>query len=101
MSIMFPATATTKPAPAESEASVTLSVQPVGAPITLGLSVSEYWVLAMQTGRPTEPPTGETVKMSAGYVAEGDAIRSVDLNRDLENLLLEGVVERIDGLNVG
>jgi len=50
ISIMLPEIATTKPAPADSEASFTCKVQPVGAPINLGLSVSEYLVLAMQTG---------------------------------------------------
>ncbi len=41
---------TTNPAPAESEAFVTLSVQPVGAPSRLGSSDKEYCVLAIQTG---------------------------------------------------
>src|ERR1051326_7509074 len=50
MSIMFPEITTTNPAPAESEASVTFSVQPVGAPRSLGLSLNEYCVLAIQTG---------------------------------------------------
>jgi len=47
---MLPAMATTKPAPAERDASVILSVQPVGAPRSLGLSENEYCVLAMHTG---------------------------------------------------
>src|SRR5215471_2573468 len=50
ISIMLPAITTTKPAPAESEASVTFKVQPLGAPRSLGLSENEYCVLAMQTG---------------------------------------------------
>src|SRR5581483_581746 len=50
INIMFPQITTTKPAPAESEASVTRSVQPVGAPKIFGSSVKEYCVLAMQTG---------------------------------------------------
>src|ERR1700704_5431195 len=50
ISIMLPAIATMKPAPAEREASLILSVQPVGAPGSLGLSENEYCVLAMQTG---------------------------------------------------
>src|SRR5215471_127331 len=50
MSIMLPAITTTKPAPAESEASVTFKVQPEGAPRSFGLSEKEYWVLAMHTG---------------------------------------------------
>src|SRR5262249_20742228 len=50
ISIMLRAITTTKPAPAESEASVTFRVQPEGDPRTLGLSEKEYWVLAMHTG---------------------------------------------------
>src|ERR1700737_3833412 len=50
ISIMLPAITTTNPAPAESEALVTLSVQPAGAPRRFGSSDKEYWVLAMQTG---------------------------------------------------
>src|SRR6476620_1071807 len=50
ISIMLPAIATMNPAPAEREASVILSVQPVGAPRSLGLAENEYCVLAMQTG---------------------------------------------------
>jgi hypothetical protein len=49
ISIMLPAMATTKPAPAESHASVMFSVQPVGAPRHLGSSVREYCVYAMHT----------------------------------------------------
>ena len=49
MSIMLPEMTTTNPAPAESEALLTLSVQPVGAPRRFGSSDSEYCVLAMQT----------------------------------------------------
>src|SRR5712664_4338139 len=50
ISIMLPAITTTNPAPAESEALVTLSVQPAGAPRRFGSSDKEYCVLAMQTG---------------------------------------------------
>src|SRR5216683_315398 len=50
ISIMLPAITTTNPAPAESEALVTLSVQTAGAPRRLGSSDKEYCVLAMQTG---------------------------------------------------
>src|SRR6266481_4771438 len=50
MSIMLPEITTTNPAAAESEALVTLSVQPVGAPRRFGSSDKEYCVLAMQTG---------------------------------------------------
>jgi len=42
-------------APAESDASVILSVHPVGAPRSLGLSENEYWVLAMHTGSKPNP----------------------------------------------
>src|SRR5882724_4966302 len=55
ISIMFPAITTTKPAPAESDASVTLRTQPEGAPSSLGLSENEYCVLAMQTGSLAKP----------------------------------------------
>src|SRR5258708_35054503 len=55
ISIMFPEITTTKPAPAESDASVILSVQPEGAPSSLGLSENEYCVLAMQTGSLAKP----------------------------------------------
>ena len=51
MSIIAPEVATRNPAPAESDISVTRSVQPVGAPILFGSSESEYWVFAMQTGK--------------------------------------------------
>src|ERR1051325_6627488 len=50
ISIMLPEITTTKPAPAESDAFVTLRVQPVGAPRRLGSSESEYCVFATQTG---------------------------------------------------
>src|SRR5215470_12087788 len=50
ISIMLPAMATMNPAPAERDASLMLSVHPVGAPSSLGLSENEYCVLAMQTG---------------------------------------------------
>src|SRR5258708_23877005 len=50
ISIMLPEITTTKPAPADSEALVTLSGQPVGAPKRFGSSEREYCVLAMQTG---------------------------------------------------
>ena len=48
---MLPAIATTKPAPAESETSLTVSVHPDGAPFSFGSSENEYCVLAMQTGK--------------------------------------------------
>src|SRR5580692_7146540 len=55
ISIIFPATTTTKPAPDESIASVTCSSQPVGAPNAFGSSDSEYWVFATQIGNPPNP----------------------------------------------
>ena len=55
MSIMLPEITTMKPAPAESEALLTLSVQPVGAPRRLGSSDKEYCVLAMHTGNFPKP----------------------------------------------
>src|SRR5215467_8341758 len=51
INIILPEITTTKPAPAESEAFVTLRVQPVGAPSRLGSSDKEYCVLAMHTGK--------------------------------------------------
>ena len=51
ISIMLPAMATTKPAPADSDASEMVSVQSEGAPISLASSLNEYCVLAMHTGR--------------------------------------------------
>src|SRR6266511_3608497 len=50
ISIMLPATATTNPEPADKVASVTLSVQPLGAPSNRALSENEYCVFATHTG---------------------------------------------------
>ena len=55
MSIILPATITTNSAPAESRASVTVSVQSVGRPRSLGLSESDDCVLAMHTGKCPKP----------------------------------------------
>ena len=55
MSIIAPEMTTRKPAPAERAMSVTWRVQPVGAPGSLGSSLSEYWVLAMQIGSSPKP----------------------------------------------
>ena len=41
---------TTNPAPAERRTSRTFILKPVGAPVSLALSLKEYCVLAMQTG---------------------------------------------------
>ena len=41
----------TKPAPAARRTSRTSMVKPVGAPVSLALSLKLYWVLAIQTGR--------------------------------------------------
>src|SRR5258708_22994105 len=49
ISIMLPAITTTNPAPAESEALVTLSVQPAGPPTRFGSSTTEYCGLPMHT----------------------------------------------------
>ena len=48
--MMSPASATTKPAPAEGVTSFTVMRKPVGRPSLVGSSESEYWFLAMQTG---------------------------------------------------
>ena len=55
MVMMAPASATTKPAPAETLTSRILILKPVGRPSLLASSDSEYWVLAMQTGSPAAP----------------------------------------------
>ena len=51
MVMMLPQMTTTKPAPAARRTSRTSMVKPVGAPVSLALSLKLYWVLAMQTGR--------------------------------------------------
>ena len=51
MVMMLPQMTTTKPAPAARRTSRTSIVKPVGAPVSLALSLKLYWVLAMQTGR--------------------------------------------------
>src|ERR1700739_4304577 len=55
ISIMLPEITTTNPAPEESDASVTCSCQPFGAPMRFGLSENEYCVLAMHTGNLPNP----------------------------------------------
>ena len=44
-----------KPAPTEARTSRTGSLNPVGAPFRFPSWDSEYWVLAMQTGRLPKP----------------------------------------------
>ena len=51
ISIISPAMATTNPAPALNCRSLIVSLKPLGAPKRFGLSLNEYWVLAMQTGK--------------------------------------------------
>ena len=51
MVMMLPQMTTTKPAPAARRTSRNYIVKPVGAPVSLALSLKLYWVLAMQTGR--------------------------------------------------
>lgn len=46
-----PEVITGNPATAENEILLTCRVQLIGVPIRLGSSESEYWVLAMHTGR--------------------------------------------------
>ena len=55
MVMMSPQRATTNPAPALIERSVTVRGKPFGRPKSLGLSYSEYCVLATQTGSPENP----------------------------------------------
>ena len=59
-----PATATTNPAPAESVASLIVMSNPSGAPRTLGLSVKDIWVFAMQTGTWPKPMASISVRLS-------------------------------------
>ena len=44
-----------KPAPADTFRFRTVTVKPLGAPRRAGSSEKEYWVLAMQMGRPPKP----------------------------------------------
>ena len=55
ISDMLPQTAVTKPAPARSCTSLTVSTKPDGAPFNFGLSENEYCVFAMQTGKWPNP----------------------------------------------
>ena len=52
---MFPVSATTKPAPAETVTDRTDTVKPSGAPSFAGSSEKLYWVLAMHTGSLPKP----------------------------------------------
>ena len=53
--IISPVRATRKPAPAHTFRLRTVTSNPLGAPIRAGSSEKEYWVLAMQMGRPPNP----------------------------------------------
>ena len=55
MAMMFPANATTNPAPRESRTSRMVTVKPSGAPVSFWLSEKEYCVLAMHTGISRQP----------------------------------------------
>src|SRR6266508_2112298 len=57
---MSPASATTKPAPADGRMSRTCSMNPVGAPSWVGSSENEYCVFAMQTGVSPRPSLGSS-----------------------------------------
>ena len=50
MVMIEPVRATTKPAPALTFTSRTVTVEPSGAPRTVWSSVKDYWVLSMQIG---------------------------------------------------
>ena len=52
---MLPVSATMKPAPALMRSSLTVMRKPVGRPIFVASSDSEYCVLAMQTGILSKP----------------------------------------------
>src|SRR5215831_16309373 len=67
ISIMLPEIATTKPAPAESDAFVTLRVQPLGAPRSFGLSESEYCVFAIHTGSFAYPQSENCFSWAAAW----------------------------------
>src|SRR5204862_877517 len=66
-----PASATTKPAPAEGRMSRTCSVKPVGAPSFAGSSENEYCVFAMHTGVSPNPSAGScsSARSAAGAKA--------------------------------
>ena len=55
MGMTFPAIATTKPAPAESMALVTVMSKSFRAPTRVGLSVKDMGVFAMQIGNFPKP----------------------------------------------
>ena len=53
--MISPVSTTTNPAPADSRTCLTVTRKCSGRPSRAGLSEREYWVLAMQTGRPPKP----------------------------------------------
>ncbi len=101
ISIMLPAMATTKPAPLERLASVTLRVQPVGAPIFFGSSEREYCVFAIQTGSFAIAPFGVLAEFCARLLAEGCARAAVDVDHYLADFFFQGIFWSVDRLRFG
>jgi hypothetical protein len=89
---MSPEMTTINPAPAESDASVTRRVQPVGAPRTLGSSVNEYLSFGDANREFRVTPFRELLQLGFCSIAEGDITRSIYFSRDLLNFLDDGLV---------
>ena len=53
--IISPVMGTKKPAPLATSISLTVSVKPDGLPIKSGSSLNDFWVLAIQIGKPSNP----------------------------------------------
>ena len=69
MVIMAPVRATTKPAPALTYTSRTVSSKPSGRPSFVWSSDKEYWVFAMQTGSSEKPMS---VILAMAFFAAGE-----------------------------
>ena len=89
ISIMLPAIATTKPAPAESVTSLMDSVHPSGRPHGLGIVGERILRLGDAHGQPAVAERRQSLQAGPGRGLEGDASRPVDLGRDGGELLLE------------
>ena len=64
-----------KPAPADSRTSRIGSVKPVGRPFRFASWLSEYWVLAMHTGRWPKPRSSYSLSalVAAGWYSTPSA----------------------------
>src|SRR6476646_5845041 len=99
MSIMLPAMATTKPAPAERDASVILSVHPVGAPRSLGLSENEYWVLAIHTGNLAKHQSLNCCSLARAFSLKVTPAAPYPRRHALD-LFLQRIIKAVNGLHV-